>query len=84
MGIESGEFKVAIHICKHYRTAIATVESYKCFRRAKILKIQEHLICLDCGEQVDFSPLIFVPDSFLISLNISESNTDNDTAKKMD
>jgi len=32
-------------------------------------EIQDKLICLDCGEEVEFSPTIFIPDSFMLSLH---------------
>ena len=55
--------------CKHNRTAIRTIALDCNSPGEKELEIHDKLICLDCGEEVEFSPTIFVPDSFLISLH---------------
>jgi hypothetical protein len=56
------------NICKHYRTAINPVVSDLVPPAERKLEVQDKLICLDCGEEVEFSPTIFVPDIFIVSL----------------
>ena len=64
-------------VCNHNRTAIRTIKSDCVSPGEKQLEVHDKLICLDCGEEVEFSPTIFVPDSFLISLNQKETKRDD-------
>jgi Fe2+ or Zn2+ uptake regulation protein len=66
--LESPEKKPCNKTCAHSRSGFVSnlPDNESCENLSK--DFQNHLICLDCGKELDFDLSIAVPDSFLNSL----------------